>query len=164
MGFFHPFADGGGGGERVLWCAVRAIQSTSPHARIFIYVRQGVTPDALAQDALSRFGIKLERPVEVVQLTRSHLLLPERYPRLTLLLQFAGSGVLAWEALRRRVPEVRILHRLLHGCWLSSAYLLACLLLGRRRRLYTRRLPACETRHAAQQLCLKRAHSTGPSR
>ncbi|CAI5994790.1 unnamed protein product [Closterium sp. NIES-64] len=26
FGFFHPFTNDGGGGERVLWCAVRAIQ------------------------------------------------------------------------------------------------------------------------------------------
>lgn len=27
IGFFHPYCDAGGGGERVLWCAVKAIQS-----------------------------------------------------------------------------------------------------------------------------------------
>ena len=26
IGFFHPYCNAGGGGERVLWCAVRAIQ------------------------------------------------------------------------------------------------------------------------------------------
>ena len=27
VGFFHPYCDAGGGGERVLWCAIKAIQS-----------------------------------------------------------------------------------------------------------------------------------------
>ena len=27
VGFFHPYCNAGGGGERVLWCAVRAIQN-----------------------------------------------------------------------------------------------------------------------------------------
>lgn len=27
VGFFHPYCSAGGGGERVLWCAVRAIQN-----------------------------------------------------------------------------------------------------------------------------------------
>ena len=26
VGFFHPYCNAGGGGERVLWCAVNAIQ------------------------------------------------------------------------------------------------------------------------------------------
>ena len=26
IGFFHPYCDAGGGGERVLWCGIRAIQ------------------------------------------------------------------------------------------------------------------------------------------
>ena len=28
VGFFHPFCNSGGGGERVLWSAVKAIQQT----------------------------------------------------------------------------------------------------------------------------------------
>lgn len=27
VGFFHPYCDAGGGGERVLWCAIKAVQS-----------------------------------------------------------------------------------------------------------------------------------------
>ena len=26
VGFFHPYCNAGGGGERVLWCAIRSIQ------------------------------------------------------------------------------------------------------------------------------------------
>ena len=26
IGFFHPYCNAGGGGERVLWCAIKAIQ------------------------------------------------------------------------------------------------------------------------------------------
>ena len=29
IGFFHPYCDAGGGGERVLWCGIRAIQKGS---------------------------------------------------------------------------------------------------------------------------------------
>ena len=29
IGFFHPYCDAGGGGERVLWCGIRAIQKRS---------------------------------------------------------------------------------------------------------------------------------------
>lgn len=29
VGIFHPYANAGGGGERVLWCAIRALQVSS---------------------------------------------------------------------------------------------------------------------------------------
>ncbi|KXZ55239.1 hypothetical protein GPECTOR_3g38 [Gonium pectorale] len=77
VAFFHPFADGGGGGERVLWCAVKAVQEASQTAR-------------------------------VVPLRRTHLVLPERYRRLTLVRQALGSIGLGLEALRQLVPEVFI--------------------------------------------------------
>lgn len=32
--FFHPFTLDGGGGERVLWCAVRALQRKMPHIKV----------------------------------------------------------------------------------------------------------------------------------
>lgn len=37
VGFFHPFCNAGGGGERVLWAAVRATQRRWPKAKIVVY-------------------------------------------------------------------------------------------------------------------------------
>ncbi len=37
VGFFHPFCNARGGGERVLWCAVKAIQEKWPNSLIVIY-------------------------------------------------------------------------------------------------------------------------------
>lgn len=37
VGFFHPFCNAGGGGERVLWAAVRATQQRWPKAKCVIY-------------------------------------------------------------------------------------------------------------------------------
>lgn len=34
FGFFHPFTNDGGGGERVLWCAVKAIQEECPQSDV----------------------------------------------------------------------------------------------------------------------------------
>ena len=33
VGFFHPFCDSGGGGERVLWSAVKCIQDKSANMK-----------------------------------------------------------------------------------------------------------------------------------
>lgn len=37
VGFFHPFCNAGGGGERVLWAAIRATQERWPKAKIVVY-------------------------------------------------------------------------------------------------------------------------------
>ena len=47
--------------------------------------------------------------MQVVQLHNRHLLLPERYPRFTLLGQALGSVRLGYEALTAAVPEVNLM-------------------------------------------------------
>lgn len=37
IAFFHPFCNAGGGGERVLWSAIKAIQRQYPEHSIVIY-------------------------------------------------------------------------------------------------------------------------------
>lgn len=37
VAFFHPFCNAGGGGERVLWAAIRATQRRWPSAKIVVY-------------------------------------------------------------------------------------------------------------------------------
>lgn len=37
VGFFHPFCNAGGGGERVLWAAIRATQIRWPNAKCVVY-------------------------------------------------------------------------------------------------------------------------------
>ncbi|KAG2424176.1 hypothetical protein HXX76_014709 [Chlamydomonas incerta] len=108
VAFFHPFADGGGGGERVLWCAVKAVQDASKTAKVVIYAREGVTAEALVDDAQRRFNIRIDKPIQVLPLRRVGLIQPERYRRFTLVCQAAGSVALGWEALRQLVPEVYI--------------------------------------------------------
>jgi len=106
LAFFHPFADGGGGGERVLWCAVQALQEARPDVQIVIYARAGVSEQQLVQDAQQRFNIPIKAGIKVVPLVHTDLILPERYPRLTLVGQAVGAARLGAEALRGLVPEV----------------------------------------------------------
>ena len=37
VGFFHPYCDAGGGGERVLWTGVRALGKRFPAAKLIVY-------------------------------------------------------------------------------------------------------------------------------
>ncbi|EIE21183.1 glycosyl transferase [Coccomyxa subellipsoidea C-169] len=108
IGFFHPFADSGGGGERVLWCAVRAIQDAHPEYQILIYCQAGSTPQALCARASAAFLLDVNATFQVVPLTCCHLILPETYPRWTMLRQALGSIQLAYDGLLQAVPKVMV--------------------------------------------------------
>ncbi|CAL8469297.1 g8838 [Coccomyxa elongata] len=108
VAFFHPFADSGGGGERVLWCAVKALQDAYPSLQILIYCRAGLTPRALCLRASSAFFLDVQDRFQVVPLMHCDLISPKRYPRWTMLQQALGSVQLAYDALALAVPEVVI--------------------------------------------------------
>lgn len=61
VAFFHPYTNDGGGGERVLWCAVKAIQEVRPDLDCVIYTGdyRDASPQSLTARALDRFGVKL---------------------------------------------------------------------------------------------------------
>jgi len=66
VGFFHPYTNDGGGGERVLWCAVRCIQEEIPDLDCYIYTGDhDATPQSLMARALDRFGVRLLSPPKV---------------------------------------------------------------------------------------------------
>eukprot|EP00898_Chlorokybus_atmophyticus_P007747 jgi/Chlat1/7974/Chrsp69S07399 len=111
VGFFHPgMAQDGGGGERVLWCAVAAVQQAWPHAQVAIYA--GLDGGDVHMDVAARandlFGTRLLRPVKLVPLKHTRLLEPQTWPRFTLIGQSLGSMVVAWEALASLAPDVFI--------------------------------------------------------
>ncbi|GAB4822152.1 hypothetical protein N2152v2_009198 [Parachlorella kessleri] len=103
LAFFHPFADGGGGGERVLWVAVQALQVNRPDVKLAIYCRAGRTPNRLCEHAEARFNLKVQPTFET-----AHLLAPERYPRFTMLGQAWGSVRVALEGLRQLLPGIYV--------------------------------------------------------
>jgi alpha-1,2-mannosyltransferase len=37
VAFFHPFCNAGGGGERVLWCALRALHKKYPNYHYVVF-------------------------------------------------------------------------------------------------------------------------------
>eukprot|EP00249_Psilotum_nudum_P007213 c20401_g1_i1 orf=213-1646(-) len=104
VGFFHPYTNDGGGGERVLWCAVRAVQEELPDISCVIYTGDDATPESLAARALDRFGVRLPSLPLVVQLQKRWWVEAATYPNFTLIGQSLGSIVLAWEALSKLTP------------------------------------------------------------
>ncbi|CAM0949314.1 unnamed protein product [Alopecurus aequalis] len=105
-GFFHPYTNDGGGGERVLWCAVRAVQELCPGLPCAVFTGDAdASPEGLAARALDRFGVRLLRPPQVVHLSRRKWIEASTYPRFTMIGQSLGSVYLAWEALHKFTPQ-----------------------------------------------------------
>lgn len=67
VGFFHPYTNDGGGGERVLWCAVKAIQDENPSLDCVVFTGDhDASPESLMARAVDRFGVKLLSPPQVL--------------------------------------------------------------------------------------------------
>ncbi|XP_063600803.1 GDP-Man:Man(3)GlcNAc(2)-PP-Dol alpha-1,2-mannosyltransferase-like [Penaeus indicus] len=107
VAFFHPYCNAGGGGERVLWCAIRSIQRKYQHVKCYVYTGDiDVTPQEILQKAQQRFGVVLPRPVEFIFLQSRTVVEARHYPFLTLLMQSVGSVMLGGEALLKFRPDV----------------------------------------------------------
>ena len=105
VAFFHPYCNAGGGGERVLWCAIRALQNMDATADVFVYTGDAATGEAILAKAESRFGFAVPRSVTFVFLKHRWAVEAVTYPRLTMLGQSLGSLLLGAEALARLAPD-----------------------------------------------------------
>lgn len=129
VGFFHPFCNAGGGGERVLWAAIRATQNRWPNAKCMVYTGDhDVNKEAILQrvevrpraspkpvwhkskansDLQHRFDIRLHAPtVAFLYLSTRHWVLASTWPHFTLAGQSLGSVILAWDAFSLLVPDI----------------------------------------------------------
>ncbi|KAI8934240.1 asparagine-linked glycosylation protein [Plenodomus lindquistii] len=108
VGFFHPFCNAGGGGERVLWAAIRATQKRWPKAVCVVYTGDhDVDKAAILKRVKERFNIHLHPPtVHFLYLSTRHWVLASSWPRFTLLGQSLGSLVLAFDAFTLLVPDI----------------------------------------------------------
>lgn len=110
VGFFHPYCNAGGGGERVLWAAIRATQDEYSNSICVVYSGDiSVSRDAIIERAKSAFGIVLDASrIAIVPLSKRYLVSPEAWPRFTLIGQSLGSMVLAFEAITAMAPDIFI--------------------------------------------------------
>ncbi|SPO03956.1 probable GDP-Man:Man(3)GlcNAc(2)-PP-Dol alpha-1,2-mannosyltransferase [Cephalotrichum gorgonifer] len=110
VGFLHPFCNAGGGGERVLWAAIRATQLRYPDALCVVYTGDhDVEKEAMIAKVKNRFNIHLHSPtIAFVYLSTRHLVVASTWPRFTLLGQSLGSIIMAWDAFHLVVPDIFI--------------------------------------------------------
>ncbi|GJN92854.1 hypothetical protein Rhopal_005894-T1 [Rhodotorula paludigena] len=119
VGFFHPYCNAGGGGERVLWTALAAMQRDHGSDTVFVVYSGDVgagegkaSKDEILAKVQARFGISLA-PASLLFVPLSYRWLVEdsTWSRFTLLGQSLGSVLLVLEALAGLegvVPDVFI--------------------------------------------------------
>ncbi|KAL6714885.1 asparagine-linked glycosylation protein [Lecanora helva] len=108
IGFLHPFCNAGGGGERVLWAAIKATQKRWPKAICVVYTGdQDATKATILERVKHRFNIILHPPtVTFMYLDTRHWVLSTTWPHFTLLGQSLGSLIMAYDAFSLLVPDV----------------------------------------------------------
>jgi alpha-1,2-mannosyltransferase len=103
-------SNAGGGGERVLWAAIRANQKRWPKSTSIVYTGDhDVDKAAILKRVKDRFNIQLYPPtVHFLYLTTRDWVLASTWPRFTLLGQSLGSLILAYDAFSLLVPDIFI--------------------------------------------------------
>lgn len=111
VALFHPYCNAGGGGERVLWCAVRAIQSKYKNVKVYVYTGDNdATPEQILKKSRNTFNITVDpKRLEFIFLNKRKWVEAEKYPYFTLLGQSLGSIFLGLEALLKFQPGIMCL-------------------------------------------------------
>ncbi|CAG9782603.1 unnamed protein product [Diatraea saccharalis] len=109
VAFFHPYCKAGGGGERVLWVAIKAFLTRYPDTNIYIYTVDTSDAQTILDKAHNLFNVKLDpAKINFVRLSLGRLIEARTYPYFTLLLQSLGSMVVGMEAFMKLNPDVYI--------------------------------------------------------
>ena len=108
VGFFHPYANAGGGGERVLWHSIDALISRFPNVFCAVYTGdRGVTKKQILEKVQNRFGITLpKKKINFVFLRLRKLVETGTWRRFTIAGESLGSVILGLEAFSLFVPNI----------------------------------------------------------
>jgi alpha-1,2-mannosyltransferase len=101
-------SNAGGGGERVLWAAIRATQNRWPNAKCVVYTGDhDVDKQQILSRVEHRFNIVLNpATLTFLYLSTRHWVLASKWPHFTLLGQSIGSILMAHDALSLLVPDI----------------------------------------------------------
>jgi alpha-1,2-mannosyltransferase len=109
VGFFHPYCNAGGGGERVLWCTVRALQARYSFIKCVVFTGDvDVSSSEILEGASKKFNIQLNDDIRFIFLKRRRWVEAKTWPCFTLVGQSLGSIFLGFEALSSLAPDVYI--------------------------------------------------------
>ncbi|KAG5654304.1 hypothetical protein H0H81_004723 [Sphagnurus paluster] len=110
VGFFHPYCNAGGGGERVLWTAIASIQRKEPDIVSVVYSGDtDASKSEIIDKVKARFGITLDpSTLHFVFLDSRRMVEDSTWPHFTILGQSLGSMYLVWEAMNKLIPDLYI--------------------------------------------------------
>ncbi|XP_012271108.1 GDP-Man:Man(3)GlcNAc(2)-PP-Dol alpha-1,2-mannosyltransferase [Orussus abietinus] len=109
IAFFHPYCNASGGGERVLWAAIKTIQTNYPNVHIAVYTGDlDADPEQILKKAENAFNIQLKPNIKFIYLQRRKWVEASMYSYFTLLGQSCGSVFLGFEALTYLQPDIYI--------------------------------------------------------
>ncbi|XP_013171616.1 PREDICTED: GDP-Man:Man(3)GlcNAc(2)-PP-Dol alpha-1,2-mannosyltransferase [Papilio xuthus] len=109
VAFFHPYCNAGGGGERVLWVAIKAVLTRFPSSTIYVYTVETADSKTILDKAQNQFNVVVEpEKLHFVRLSTQKLIEAKTYSYFTLLMQSLGSMVLGMEALLKLNPDIFI--------------------------------------------------------
>lgn len=109
FGFFHPYCNNGGGGEKVLWEAVKATLQENDRNLVVVYTVNEDEPLKILANVAKKFNIDHldSKRITFIYLRRFGKLIDGGYWRhFTLLGQLFGSFMLALEAIFELSPDV----------------------------------------------------------
>jgi len=108
VGIFHPYANAGGGGEKVLWVALKAMQQKYPHATYYIYTGDvEFSSVEILRKVKTNLNVEIDpKNVKFVYLTKRRWVEGNMYPIFTLLGQILGSMWLGLEAISQINPDI----------------------------------------------------------
>lgn len=107
-GFFHPYCNAGGGGEKVLWKAVQSTLARNPSNVALIYTGDtDATPQSILHSVGKRFDYELDKDrIVFIYLRKRRFVDSKTWPHFTLLGQALGSALLSAEAIYKCAPDV----------------------------------------------------------
>ncbi|PVU88717.1 hypothetical protein BB561_005730 [Smittium simulii] len=110
IGFFHPYATVGGGGERVLWTMIKALQDSNKKAISVVYTAYKDDEDKqkILEEVKKKFRIEIDPDFIIIIRLNNLKYVDTSYPRLRLLMQSLGSMLLCFEALSKFTPDIYI--------------------------------------------------------
>lgn len=126
-GFFHPYASNGGGGERVLWLAVKATLAASDQNLCVLYVTSELEPLQILKKAEEKFKVEEldhKRIIFIYLRKYSAWIDSNFWPNVTLLGQLIGSFMLSMEALYELTPDIWIDTMGLPGSYIAVSWIL----------------------------------------
>ena len=105
--FFHPNCLDGGGGERVLWEAIKALHSKIPNEKLYIF-SENATKEAANKKILNCFKIQPPENLDYINVGPARFLTPGYFKRLTLIRQAISSMYYGFKCLFKCVPSIII--------------------------------------------------------